>query len=434
MNNLLNELEALKISGDFSEDGLWAACIDLVQKSFVPEKIVGVDRPCEEKDFREYRQIVHRNLRNIRSMLQHLIHNRNEGHVQINFNASAVKTFTVSLVLLVGEQQEKNVWNTAESVLICKELTSQMLELYRYQSISQFLMEQDNFRTILLALRPKLQKDTWKAYPAAVVCYKWILYQTEKPGLYYYIEDVLPTALLIIDDYVPDNVVIGLECLHQIIQHSHLRKGLVDSGNAKLIFQILTRLTHQREAKYVILVYLCLTSLLATIEHWDNGLNVFEWTKRDDVLAVLLDNMEFELNVELRCAYMLSLPQLLTNIGCAKWCERLARILSEYCEHHTDLKTLKATLKAAKTFLLMFHLRVAAHCVPLYTVFLKLHFDLTKTPVFDKEIMQNLEDCIFLLYKLSPNVGCAVMNDDRMRSVIKHSLQVVCLGDTKYFQ
>lgn len=55
--------------------------------------------------------------------------------------------------------------------------------------------------------------------------------------------------------------------------------------------------------------------------------------------------MEFEQNVELRCVYMLSLPQLLTNIGCAKWCERLTRILTEYCEHHTDLKTLKATLE-----------------------------------------------------------------------------------------
>lgn len=54
--------------------------------------------------------------------------------------------------------------------------------------------------------------------------------------------------------------------------------------------------------------------------------------------------MEFEQNVELRRVYMLSLPQLLTNLGCAKWCERLTRIICEYCEHHTDLKTLKATL------------------------------------------------------------------------------------------
>lgn len=63
--------------------------------------------------------------------------------------------------------------------------------------------------------------------------------------------------------------------------------------------------------------------------------------------------MEFEQNVELRYVYMLSLPQLLTNTGCAKWCERLTRILSEYCEHHTDLKTLKATLEV-NTFIIYF--------------------------------------------------------------------------------
>ena len=434
MNDLLKELEALKITADFSQEGLWPACVDLVQKSCTPEKTIGANRPCEEKDFREYRQVVDRNLRSIRSMLEHIVRSRNAGDVQIDLSASVVRSFAVNLLSLVGEHHEKNVWNTAESVSIAKELLSGVLELYRCQSVSQFLTEQDNFTTVLLTLRPKLLKDTWKSYPAAVACYKWMLYQVEKPALYHHIGDVLPTALILVDDYVPDNVVIGLECLHQIVQHSHLKKGLIDTGYAKVIFHTLERLTRQREAKYVTLVYSCITSLLATIEHWDKTLNVFEWTHRDDVLIVLLDNMEFEQNVELRCVYMLSLPQLLTNIGCAKWCERLTRILSEYCEHHTDLRTLKATLETAKTFLLMFHLRVAAHCIPLYTAFLKLHFDLSETPVFDKEIIQNLEDCICLLYKLSPNVGCAVLNDDRMRSVIKNSLQVVCLGDTKYFE
>lgn len=83
----------------------------------------------------------------------------------------------------------------------------------------------------------------------------------------------------------------------------------------------------------------------------------------------------------------------------------------------------------------MFRLRIAAHCTPLYTIFLKLHFDLTETPVFDGEIMQNLEDCICMLYQLSPNVGCMVINDDRMRSVLTRSLPVVCQGgDIKYFE
>ncbi|KOX76113.1 hypothetical protein WN51_11828 [Melipona quadrifasciata] len=417
MNNLLKGLESLKITSNISEEDLWTGCIDLIQKSYVSEIAVGASRPCEEKDFKEYKQIIDQNLQNIKFMLQHIIHCRNEKAEKLKLDTLIIKTFTINLLLLIGEQHEKNVWNTVESAFISKELQDELLGLYKYESVSQLLLEQDNFITVLLALRPKLLKDTWKIYPASV-----------KPVLYNHIGDVLPTALIIVDDYVPENVVLGLECLYQIIQHSHLKKGLIDTGYANVILHALENLSRQREAKYVILIYKCLANLLATVEHWNTMLNVFEWTKRDDILAVLLDNMEFEQNVELRHVYMLSLPQLLTNIGCAKWCERLTRILSEYCEHHTDLRTLKATLETAKTFLLMFHLRVAAHCVPLYTAFLKLHFDLTKTPVFDKEIIQNLEDCICLLYKVSPSVGYAVMNDDRMRSVITNSLEVVYLG------
>lgn len=73
-----------------------------------------------------------------------------------------------------------------------------------------------------------------------------------------------------------------------------------------------------------------------------------QWTTRDEVLSTLIENMELEQNIELRHVYMLSLPQLITNIGCAKWCGALIRILAEYCEHHTDLRTLKATLEVLK--------------------------------------------------------------------------------------
>lgn len=48
------------------------------------------------------------------------------------------------------------------------------------------------------------------------------IYIFQKPTLYNHISDVLPTALIIIDDYVPENIVLGLECLYQIIQHTHL--------------------------------------------------------------------------------------------------------------------------------------------------------------------------------------------------------------------
>ncbi|XP_066586645.1 TELO2-interacting protein 2-like [Prorops nasuta] len=432
MDNLLKELEALKINENVANEKLWTSCIELVQKTFVPQKNFGVDRPLVEKDFREYRQIIDRNLQNILSTLQH-IHEYKEKCSESDFNAILVHTFAINIIALVGEHHEKNVWNTAESVLLSKQIILSCCSLFNCFNVDKFIQKDNNFNAVLLLLRPKLMKDTWKTYPAAVSCYKWLLHIVEKPILYDNMNDVLPTALIIIDDYVPENIFIGLECLHEIVRHSQMKKNFVSNGYAELIYQTLEKITYTREAKYIMPLYSCLTDLLTVIEYSDTNINVFEWTKRDDILATLLDNMEFEQNVELRHAYMSSVTPLLTNVGCAKWCERLSRILSEYCQHHTNLNTLKATLEAAKTFLHIFNLRVSEHCIPLYSAFLKLHIDLTETPVFDKQIIRNLETCISMLYKLTPDIGAMIIRDCRIQSIVKNNLQLECLGDSRYF-
>lgn len=179
MNSLLRELEALKIKGELYERELWSKCHNLIQESFVPRRIDGASRPCEENDFRGYRQIIDKNLQDIKSMLQHIIYCRYKDYVQIELDSPLAKSLAISLLILIGEQHEQNVWTTTDSVSISKDLTTKILEIYKYQSISQILMEQDNFTKLLSRLRPKLLKDTWKAYPAAVISYKWILYQIE---------------------------------------------------------------------------------------------------------------------------------------------------------------------------------------------------------------------------------------------------------------
>ncbi|KAL0105458.1 hypothetical protein PUN28_016847 [Cardiocondyla obscurior] len=433
MDDLLKELEALRIRNDFCEDvSSWTPCIDLIQASFAPQRTVGQERPCEEKDFKEYRIVVERNLNNVKSMLEHISNSCKEKHLQLVNATGIVRTFSMNLLLLIGEHSEKNVWNTAECVSISKELLVTFCDLYAHQSPSQILSE--NLYDLLLMLRPKLLKDTWKTYPSAVGCYRWILQEAKKPILFNHIGDVLPTTLIILDDYFPDNVLIGLECIYQIIQHSYMQKGLIDSGYAKLIYHALELLTRQKEVKYIIPLYSCISSLLATMEHYDDSdIKFGQWSERDDVLSTLIENMELEQNIELRRVYMLSLPLLITHIGCAKWCGALVRILAEYCEHHTDLRTLKATLEMAKMFLLMFPMRVAAHCAPLYAVFLKLHVDLMETPVLDPAIVHYLQDCIYMLCQLSSNVGYTVINDNRMRSVL-NNITVCQGGDIKYFE
>lgn len=184
MDDLLRKLEALKIRGDFCEDdSSWMPCIDLIQRSFAPQRTVGMERPCEERDFREYRLVIERNLCNVRFMLQHISSCCKEKRLQLSKNTGMVGicsySFGMNLLLLIGEHGERNVWNTAECVSISKELLATFCDLYACQSASQFLSENENLRNLLLMLRPKLLKDTWKTYPSAVACYRWILQEAE---------------------------------------------------------------------------------------------------------------------------------------------------------------------------------------------------------------------------------------------------------------
>lgn len=107
-------------------------------------------------------------------------------------------------------------------------------------------------------------------------------------------------------------------------------------------------------------------------------------------------------------------------------------ILKHYL-YLSDSKTILILLQTARFVLTHFRIRMVNHSEELYKTFLKLHLDLTETPVFDSEIIHNLECCICLLYNITPGIGKEIMRDTRVRSIIKTNLPLTCLGDVRYF-
>ncbi|KYN16035.1 hypothetical protein ALC57_11719 [Trachymyrmex cornetzi] len=218
----------------------------------------------------------------------------------------------MNLLLLIGEHNKKNIWNIVECVSI---IFPKNYLLISANSRNFTLRSLKTIRCTCFTISAFVASFGLPERVSCYMCISFLLYiffLLQKPVLFNYIGNILPTALIILDDYFPDNVLIGLECVY-LSDYStflYMKKGLINSGYAKLICHVLQFLT------------------------------------------------------------------------------------------------------MAKTFLLMFRLRVGAYYAPLYTVFLKMHFDLTE---FDRAIMQNLEDSIFMLYQLSFIVDCTVINDDRMR-------------------
>ncbi|XP_033210397.1 TELO2-interacting protein 2-like [Belonocnema kinseyi] len=403
-----------------ANDGYWSSCIRLIEKTFVPRKSVGESRPCFEEDFQDYRATVDQNFRDILSILQHILDERKE--MKTPLNSPITKIFKTYLTILIGEHHEKNLWTTAKSIQASQQVEEILCNLYSSTNLGQLLAEDDDGITrVLTTLRPKLLKNTWKTYPAAVFCYKWFLGLIKKSAILH-LSDIIPTILIIFDDFVIENQILGLECLSEILEECYMEKKFVESGFAQMVFENLKKLIHNREPRHIFLLYSCIGKILNSIEFHNEFSNVFEWSDRDNILEKLLETMECEENLKNRNSYLSVLSGILNSVGSFKWCGRVIRILKDYCQHY-DSKSLKITLESVKSILLIFESRLPAHCETLYPIFLKLSIDSIDAG-FEEDVLKLVEDCISFLNRSTPEFGKILTQDDRIRTLIERLPEV----------
>lgn len=351
------------------------------------------------------------NLKDVISLIENILQNE-------NFCTLDEKKNLFKFIVIIGEQHCKSPWNTNEQVETSNLLNLKLCKICNCEKISQILMNDEIFLSILKFLRPKLLKDTWKSFPASVVCYRWILKSTIKPFLKKHIPEVLPTALIIFDDYVEENQKLGLECINIIIEHCEKSRSLGNLNYDEVIFQALEKMTHKVESTLIVPLYSCISDLLANIEYCGDSSNFFKWTKRDTILGILLDNMELQSNSANRYSYVVSLSKLLVHSSCGKWSSRISRILSEYCEDIVDFKTTNASLDLLITFLNVYKPKDTTFYTLMYSSLLKLYFQLISNKKCNIEDIENVKKCINFLNELCPNLSREVFENDSIKSIL----------------
>lgn len=181
---LLDTLEILRKTGSKIPEQVWGNVENAILDAFLPQMTVGSERPCEELDFKEYLLNIGSKLKAIMLIFQQIV--KNLGCDEFHGNKRISKNHAVYLLLLCGEHSSGDKWTTEETVRHSEELISLLCKLWSCKSISQMLIGGESreeyfglFSAVLLSLRPKLQKNTWKTYPAAVSCYQWLLFQVK---------------------------------------------------------------------------------------------------------------------------------------------------------------------------------------------------------------------------------------------------------------
>lgn len=181
---LLDTLEILRKSGNKIPEQVWETVEDAILGAFVPQMTVGNERPCEESDFKQYLLNIGSKLKAIALIFQQIV--QNLGCDEFHSNKQISKNHAVHLLILCGEHSIDDKWTTKETIKYSEELLSLLCKLWCCKSVSLMLIGDESrqeyfglFSVALLSLRPKLEKNTWKTYPAAVSCYQWLLFQVK---------------------------------------------------------------------------------------------------------------------------------------------------------------------------------------------------------------------------------------------------------------
>jgi hypothetical protein len=181
---LLDTLEILRKSGNKIPEQVWGNVENAILDAFLPQMTVGNERPCEKLDFKEYLLNIGSKLKAITLIFQQIV--KNLGCDEFHSSKRISKNHAVYLLLLCGEHSIDDKWTTEETIKYSEELLSLLCKLWNCKSISLMLIGDESrqeyfglFSAALLSLRPKLQKNTWKTYPAAVSCYQWLLFQVK---------------------------------------------------------------------------------------------------------------------------------------------------------------------------------------------------------------------------------------------------------------
>ncbi|XP_011497068.1 PREDICTED: TELO2-interacting protein 2-like, partial [Ceratosolen solmsi marchali] len=375
----------------------------ILMRSLVPHFSNQIIRPCIEEDFQDFKNIITDNLHRIVLLLDFIIQN------EVQYSKRTTE-YLIKVIVIIGEQHKKSAWNTYKIIELSELLIFRICKIFKSKNITEILKNNEIFIMIIKFLRPKLLKDTWKCFPAAVNCYKWLLELSEKPLLKSYIQDIVPTALIIVDDYVQENQMLALKCISIIIEHCQKSKILKNFNYDEVIFQALKKISYKVESIMMTSLYSCISSLISNIDCYEKKSTIFNWTKWDEILTILFDNMELQTNHQYQYAYITCLSKFLTYINLGKWSNRLIQILSEYCENNIDLIIINGTLECIKTFLLIYQPQGENFYIVMYSLLLKLRYKCALFQTNSKEIIIKVDQCILLISKLCPNLNKEIIN------------------------
>ncbi|XP_046546508.1 TELO2-interacting protein 2-like [Haliotis rubra] len=345
------------------------------------------------------------------------------------------------LLHLVSGNVVKNLWTSNSSVLKAKQVLNQLKSLYGVDEYSDLLQVSltggkhdlpnpaDSLYSQYLAIvQQALTKDRWRNYPVSVASFVWVLLHTKSPYLSEYLGQVLPLPLNMVDDFAVESKIVGVRCLHHIMQnvsHEELRWY----GRADVVYEALKHQLYTKHATLMTVLHPALLFILRVVERAAATAHSRDMSRHDEIFKMIIHDSEMENNIHLRRSLTAHIPAFIDVMGINAVCHMasLVNLVSSYLEIYDGPEETSRLngLSILKSLLLTVWPRIPVHAIVLLKCLLKFLYDVgadeTITPQCVKdEMTRSATECLLLLTKTAPDI-------------VEPGLRSICDTDTPIF-
>ncbi|KAG0722461.1 TELO2-interacting protein 2 [Chionoecetes opilio] len=382
------------------------------------------------------------------------------------FSNAFLKYILVTCLLAACEYNDEDYeWSSPAAARTSKKIMGKLSELFDCSNVADLVHSkgdssgtqssdnienligkdnrQDFMKPTLQKLSEMLNKDNWKMYPSLKMSYWWILRNIGKDDLGEHLVHLLPPALFIVDDWEAKNKLLGLKCLHHILENT-VGSELRWYGRSSVIYDALKPLLHTREPEILSNLYPTIIKVAKVVEADPAKTGKLQHNSTlDFIMQQLVQEMAHEQKLSLREVYAAALPLLLPalNLYAVRWSKELLDVCGDYLatfegpaaqDRINILKALQSYVKASWP-------QVHRHALPLMKMVVRLLYDVTEEDSgVEAEsvqvIAQEAQDLVVLLHAAAPNTVqelCQGLQDVVVHPQCQLLLQDLCATTLK---
>ena len=365
-------------------------------------------------------------------------------HLQ-KYKSWIIKQSCWHLMLFVCSRLGRFSWTNPELQEMCEKTLNILCKITGHKDVRELLAGSTSNERIILGdgvfgrfldhLSLVFTKDNWRKNLTWKHSLIWCITKIKYPNLGKHVPKIVPFLLLMVDDYVNNNKILGITTLVYVINNVNA-SDMNLYGHGKVVYEALFSQLYSGDSNIFELTLPCLNKILNFIEPNSDCVSSFSWTLWDKTVEKIIQNIECSNNIQTRQVLLKLLPLFVESMGlnCAKHTNSIFKalqfvlLLPDTEEEKSRFYALRVYQKVIKHTWTI----IRRYQVPLLKTHIKLFLDISSMesicPIlkrkFEELIMENL-----LLLRLC----CGQEFDTLLSETEKVSVEVPCSIELKTF-